>query len=67
MEGELAAFISYALAFPDGFLALIDTYDVIRYAYCCYFTSVAELAILDSLVSLLEMLVCCIWCKETIE
>lgn len=29
-EGELAAFISYALAFPDGFLALIDTYDVIR-------------------------------------
>ncbi|BFZ11147.1 hypothetical protein BsWGS_14186 [Bradybaena similaris] len=30
MEGELAAFISYALAFPDGFLALIDTYDVIR-------------------------------------
>uniref|UniRef100_A0A0B7A971 Nicotinate phosphoribosyltransferase n=1 Tax=Arion vulgaris TaxID=1028688 RepID=A0A0B7A971_9EUPU len=30
VEGELAAFISYALAFPTGFLALIDTYDVIR-------------------------------------
>ncbi|XP_035828184.1 nicotinate phosphoribosyltransferase [Aplysia californica] len=30
IEGELAAFISYACAFPDGFLALIDTYDVIR-------------------------------------
>ncbi|XP_062583365.1 nicotinate phosphoribosyltransferase-like isoform X1 [Saccostrea cucullata] len=29
-EGELAAFIAYAHAFPDGFLALIDTYDVIR-------------------------------------
>jgi putative nicotinate phosphoribosyltransferase len=26
-DGELAAFISYALAFPDGFLALIDTYE----------------------------------------
>ncbi|OWF41734.1 Nicotinate phosphoribosyltransferase [Mizuhopecten yessoensis] len=29
-NGELAAFISYASAFPDGFLALIDTYDVIK-------------------------------------
>ena len=28
--GELAAFIGYALAFPDGFLALVDTYDVCK-------------------------------------
>lgn len=27
-QSELAAFISYALAFPNGFLALVDTYDV---------------------------------------
>jgi nicotinate phosphoribosyltransferase len=29
-EGELAAFASYAQAFPDGFLALVDTYDTIK-------------------------------------
>ncbi|KAI4327436.1 hypothetical protein L6164_019897 [Bauhinia variegata] len=29
-QSELAAFISYALACPDNFLALVDTYDVMR-------------------------------------
>ncbi|XP_058792906.1 nicotinate phosphoribosyltransferase isoform X3 [Phymastichus coffea] len=29
-NGELAALVSYAIAFPDGFMALIDTYDVKR-------------------------------------
>jgi len=30
-NGEMAALISYAIAFPDGFMALVDTYDVQRY------------------------------------
>lgn len=29
-QSELAAFTSYALAFPNSFLALVDTYDVIK-------------------------------------
>ncbi len=29
-EGELAAFITYAQAFPQGFLALVDTYDTLK-------------------------------------
>ena len=29
-EGELKAFVAYALSFPSGLMALIDTYDVLR-------------------------------------
>jgi nicotinate phosphoribosyltransferase len=29
-QGELAAFISYAQAFPEGFLALVDTYNTLH-------------------------------------
>jgi nicotinate phosphoribosyltransferase len=29
-EGELAAFISYAQAFPNGLVALVDTYDTLQ-------------------------------------
>ncbi|XP_055588616.1 nicotinate phosphoribosyltransferase isoform X4 [Uranotaenia lowii] len=29
-EGELAAMVSFAIAFPGGFMALVDTYDVKR-------------------------------------
>ncbi len=29
-NGELASFISYALAYPESFLALVDTYDTLK-------------------------------------
>lgn len=31
-KGELAAFVSYSIAYPDDFLALVDTYNVLQYA-----------------------------------
>lgn len=35
--GELAALISYAVAFPEKFTALVDTYDVKRYVIISLF------------------------------
>lgn len=29
-DGELAAFLAYGVAFPDGFLCLVDTYDTLQ-------------------------------------
>ncbi len=29
-EGELTAFIAYAIAYPNSFLALVDTYDTLN-------------------------------------
>lgn len=45
-EGELVAFISYAISFPDSFLALIDTYDILKSGapnYICVALALADL------------------------
>lgn len=41
-QSELAAFTSYALAFPDNFLALVDTYDVSKHFLAYFMNDVAE-------------------------
>ncbi|XP_027361996.1 nicotinate phosphoribosyltransferase 1-like [Abrus precatorius] len=45
-QSELAAFTSYALAIPDNFLALVDTYDVMRSGipnFCAVALALSEL------------------------
>ncbi|XP_043713142.1 nicotinate phosphoribosyltransferase 2-like [Telopea speciosissima] len=45
-QSELAAFISYALAFPTSFLALVDTYDVMKSGipnFCAVALALADL------------------------
>lgn len=37
-DGELAAMISFAIAFPNGFMVLVDTYDTKRlFFYASFF------------------------------
>ncbi|KAF6149325.1 hypothetical protein GIB67_026181 [Kingdonia uniflora] len=48
-QSELAAFTSYALAFPDHFLALVDTYDVMRSGipnFCAVALALGDLGVL---------------------
>lgn len=45
-ESELAAMVSFAIAFPGGFMALVDTYDVKR-----YFCHVAFFYLFNTLVN----------------
>ncbi|KAJ4448998.1 hypothetical protein ANN_00390 [Periplaneta americana] len=42
-DGELAAWISFAIAFPSGFMALVDTYDVRRWALITKLVSLVEM------------------------
>ncbi|OQV25078.1 Nicotinate phosphoribosyltransferase [Hypsibius exemplaris] len=45
-NGELAAFTQYAMAFPNGFLALVDTFDTLRSGllnFCAVAKALADL------------------------
>lgn len=58
-KSELAAFASYALAFPNNFLALVDTYDVgylLNYTKCLswisFFSITASIIINSKLLAI---------------
>lgn len=47
-EGELAAFLSYAVAYPRNFLPVIDTYSVKRYLLTHSFTHFSSMLCCNS-------------------
>jgi hypothetical protein len=62
-QSELAAFTSYALAFPDNFLALVDTYDVITCLPTFYFLN--SHSFMHNLKTILTINGKCLWVNLT--